>query len=132
MSNLNVVVLTGNIGTEIERREFESGAKIAKFSLAVNRWNKKEQKDVTDWFNVETFSKLGDYITKGMKVTVSGSLLTNVYDNKDGIKVKKVYILADKLELPNKGNTSSEDLGSNADYPDPDDDELIDDEDIPF
>lgn len=125
MSNLNEVILAGICGTEPEQREFENGSKVTKFSIGVNRWNKREEKEVTDWINIETFSKLGDYVTKGMKVVVKGSLLTNVYQTEDGKNIKKVYVLANHLELMQRKDTpepeqrygTQEYLGGNSDYP---------------
>jgi single-strand DNA-binding protein len=141
MSNLNVVTMIGNVGTEPEQREFESGAKVTKFSIGVSRWNKKDQKDVTDWFDVETFSKLGDYIKKGLKVCVNGQMITNVYE-KDGNKIKRYYILANTVEILTKKENSEtetsanananeempEDLGSNADYPEDENTKMLDEE----
>lgn len=143
MSNLNRLTLIGNVGTEPEYVDFESGARLTKFTLAVGRYDKKNNADVTDWFNVETFSKLGDYLKKGIKVCVDGSIETNVYQNKDGQNIKKFIVKGRTLEIltPKKdreeGNTDTntnnendyqedadasnysgtEDLGCNADYP---------------
>ena len=154
MSNLNVVTLVGNVGNEPEQREFESGSKVTKFCIGVGRWNKKTEQEVTDWVDIETFNKMGDYIKKGMKVCVNGSLVTSVYEKEDGTKVKRVYVLAKTIELmqqkkdgetaptstptPEATATATEDLGGNADYPEdentdlstPDTDDLLDE--IPF
>lgn len=148
MSNLNVVTLVGNCGNTPEQREFESGSKVTKFCIGVGRWNKKTEQEVTDWVDIETFNKMGDYIKKGMKVCVNGSLITSVYEKEDGTKVKRVYVLAKTIELmaQKKENaetektveTQPEDLGSNSDYSEdentdlstPDTDDLL--EDIPF
>lgn len=126
MANLNVVTIAGNIGTEPEYRAFESGAMKTTFSLAVNSWNKKAEKEEVNWISVETFNKLGEYLKKGMKVCVSGSLVASVYAKDDGTKVKRVYVLAKTIETmqPKKeggeqaqAQPQSEDLGCNADYP---------------
>jgi len=133
MSNLNVVTLVGNVGNEPEQREFESGSKVTKFCIGVGRWNKKTEQEVTDWVDIETFNKMGDYVKKGMKVCVNGSLVTSVYEKEDGTKVKRVYVLAKTIELmqqkkdgetaptstptPEATVTATEDLGGNADYP---------------
>lgn len=154
MSNLNTITLVGNCGNTPEQREFESGSKVTKFCIGVGRWNKRTEQEVTDWVDIETFSKMGDYVKKGMKVCVNGSLVTSVYEKKDGTKVKRVYVLAKTIELmqqkkdgetaptstptPEATATATEDLGSNADYPEdentdlttPDTDDLL--EDIPF
>jgi len=155
MSNLNVVTLVGNCGNTPEQREFESGSKVTKFCIGVGRWNKKTEQEVTDWVDIETFNKMGDYVKKGMKVCVNGSLVTSVYEKEDGTKVKRVYVLAKTIELmqqkkdgetaptptstPTPEATATEDLGSNADYPEDENTDLteatipeIDDFDIPF
>ena len=152
MSNLNVVTLVGNVGNTPEQREFESGSKVTKFCIGVGRWNKRTEQEVTDWVDIETFSKMGDYVKKGMKVCVNGSLITSVYDKEDGTKGKRVYVLAKTIELmqqrkdgettPTEAKaeeTKTEDLGSNADYPEDENTDLteetipeIDESDIPF
>ena len=99
MSNLNNITLVGNVGNTPEQREFEDGNKVTKFCIGVGRWNKKTKQDVTDWVDVETFSKMGDYVKKGLKVCVNGSLITSVYEKKDGTKAKRVYVLAKTIEL---------------------------------
>lgn len=153
MSNLNVVTLVGNCGNTPEQREFESGSKVTKFCIGVGRWNKRTEQEVTDWVDIETFSKMGDYVKKGMKVCVNGSLITSVYDKEDGTKAKRVYVLAKTIELmqqkkdgetaptstPTPEATATEDLGSNADYPEDENTDLteetipeIDESEIPF
>lgn len=146
MANLNVVTLAGNIGTEPEYRAFESGAMKTSFSLAVNSWNKKEKKEQVNWISIEIFNKLGEYLKKGMKVCVSGSLVASVYAKDDGTKVKRVYVLAKNIELMQQkkdretspAQAQVEDLGGNSDYPE-DENTVIDDyssipdeNDIPF
>ena len=148
MANLNVVTIAGNIGTEPEYRAFESGAMKTTFSLAVNSWNKKAEKEEVNWISIETFNKLGEYLKKGMKVCVSGSLVASVYAKDDGTKVKRVYVLAKTIETmqPKKeggeqtqAQPQSEDLGCNADYPEDENTDLtndnipeIDESEIPF
>lgn len=153
MSNLNVVTLVGNCGNTPEQREFESGSKVTKFCIGVGRWNKRTEQEVTDWVDIETFNKMGDYVKKGMKVCVNGSLVTSVYEKEDGTKVKRVYVLAKTIELMQQKKdgetaptstseataTATEDLGSNADYPEDENTDLkeetipeIDESEIPF
>ena len=121
-----------------KQREFDSGAKVTKFCIAVNRWNKKEEKEVVDWIDVETFSKLGDYIKKGIKVAVDGKLISNTYENKDGVTVKRFYVLADTIEIltPKKdGKTKTQEAQEAQPIPEPEPEdygELIDEDSIPF
>lgn len=141
MSNLNRITLIGNIGTAPEFIAFESGAMLTKFTLAVNRWDKKEKKDITDWFNVETFSKMGEYLKKGYKVAIDGKLITNTYQNKDGVMVKKFIIQAQTVEnLTKKTDKDNSEVETETETETEIEmlqeeimsDELIDDEEIPF
>ena len=150
MSNLNNITLVGNVGNEPEQREFESGSKVTKFCIGVGRWNKKTEQEVTDWVDIETFNKMGDYVKKGMKVCVNGSLITSVYQKEDGTKAKRIYVLAKTIELmaqkkenaeaEKTAETQPEDLGSNADYPEDENTDLsettipeeISEDEIPF
>lgn len=102
MSNINKIVVTGNVGQEPESKAFDSGYVLYTFSLAVKVYDGKEKKDVPHWLKVKTFSKLGEYIKKGSRLAVEGKLLTSVYENKDGVKVKDHYIMADNLEILDK------------------------------
>lgn len=151
MSNLNRLTMIGNIGTEPEFKYFESGALLTKFTLAVNRYDKKEKKDVTDWFNVETFSKLAEYLKKGMKICVDGSLETNVWQNNEGKNIKNYIVRARTIEILTKkentdteGNKAQEQQTPQDDYAEADNEipanttttgeqqSLIEDEEIPF
>lgn len=98
-NNLNRIEMIGNIGTDPEFKYFESGAMKTKFTLAVNRYDHKEKKEVTDWFDVETFSKLAEFLKKGIKVCVAGKLITSVWKNKEDKYMKNYIIVADHLEI---------------------------------
>ena len=98
MSDINRIVLTGNLGQEPEFKYFDSGACLATFSMGVKRYDNKEKKDVTDWYNVKTFSKLGEYLKKGIKVAVDGVLQTDTWE-KDGEKKKAIYVMADSIQI---------------------------------
>lgn len=138
-NNLNRIEMIGNIGTDPEFKYFESGAMKTKFTLAVNRYDHKEKKEVTDWFDVETFSKLAEFLKKGIKVCVAGKLITNVWKNKDDKFMKNYIIVADHLEIltpkekeEKDAKETKEDLGCNADYPEEPENNQYQDEEIPF
>lgn len=98
MTDINRIVLTGNLGQEPDFKYFESGACLTTFSMGVNRYDNKEKKDITDWYNVKTFSKLGEYLKKGIKVAVDGVLQTDTWE-KDGEKKKAIYVMADSIQI---------------------------------
>jgi single-strand DNA-binding protein len=94
MSNLkNQVQLIGNLGNTPEIITLESGAKLAKFSLATNETytNKKGEK-VTDtqWHNVVAWNKTAEliekFLDKGKEVAIQGKLTSRSWDDQDGNK----------------------------------------------
>ncbi len=90
MPALNRVQLIGYLGRDPETRNLPSGQKVATFSLGVTRrWKSGgENKEATDWFNVESWGRLGEisqkYLKKGSLVYVEGRLRTDKYEDKGG------------------------------------------------
>jgi single-strand DNA-binding protein len=87
---LNKVQLIGYLGKDPESRAMPNGNKVSHFSLGVTRrWKTgKENKEATDWFNVDAWGRLGEisqqYLKKGSLVYVEGRLQTDKYEDKSG------------------------------------------------
>jgi single-strand DNA-binding protein len=88
MPGLNRVQLIGNLGKAPETRFTPTGNKVCTFSMAVNRsWKGRDGsvKEVTDWFNIEVWGKLGEicqqYLHKGSLVFIEGRLQTDRYEH---------------------------------------------------
>ena len=91
MPSLNRVQLIGRLGKDPESRLTPTGKKVATFSLAVSeRWKSAEgeNKENTEWFNVEAWGRLGEvcqqYLHKGKLVFLEGRLKTDKYEDKSG------------------------------------------------
>ena len=91
MPTLNRVQLIGRLGKDPESRSTPTGKKVAHFSLAVSeRWKSAEgeNKESTEWVNVEAWSRLGEvcqqYLHKGSLVFIEGRLKTDKYEDKGG------------------------------------------------
>jgi single-strand DNA-binding protein len=86
------VFITGTVGKDPEMKYFESGKCKTTFSVAVNRWDFKEKKSVTDWYNIEIWDKdaefAGEHVKKGKIVTVDGYLESREYQEKTYLTVK--------------------------------------------
>ena len=87
MPGLNRVQLIGYLGKDPESRYTPTGKKVASFSVAVTRrWRSSEgeNKEATDWFNVEAWGRLGEicqeYLSKGRLVFIEGRLQTDRYE----------------------------------------------------
>ena len=94
MASLNRVCLLGNLGRDAEVKEFNSGDKYAKFSMATSEsWkdrNSGEKRERTQWHNVVVYipqlAQWMDSLSKGEKVYVEGQLETRSWEDNDGRK----------------------------------------------
>ncbi|WP_026629350.1 single-stranded DNA-binding protein [Dyadobacter alkalitolerans] len=101
---MNSVKLIGNVGREINVKEFEGGRAVI-FSLATdeNYINKnKEEVKSTSWHSVIAWGPLAQrceaMLEKGKMVSVEGKLSYRQYVNKDNQPVRAVEIVAFKVE----------------------------------
>ena len=94
MTNLkNSVKLIGHLGKDPEVRTFESGKKMASFSIATTdsyKNQKGEPVEDTQWHNLVIWGRLADiagqYLKKGSEVAVEGKLVHRTYETSKGEK----------------------------------------------
>ena len=92
MSGINKVIVLGNLGKDPEVRFMPNGDAVANLTIATSEtWKDKqtgEAKEKTEWHRIVIFGKLasiaGEYLKKGSKVYIEGSLQTRKWTNKDG------------------------------------------------
>ena len=90
--SVNKVILVGNLGRDPEIRTMQSGDKVANLSLATSEtWNDRqtgERRERTEWHRVVIFGRVADvaeqYLRKGSKVYVEGSLQTRKWQDQSG------------------------------------------------
>lgn len=100
----NSVRLIGRLGRDPEVKEFESGKKVARFSLATSdvyyddQSNRVEQ---TQWHLVAAWGKLAgtveQFLHKGQEIALEGKLVYREYENKEGIKKNVTEIVVSEL-----------------------------------
>ena len=99
---MNRVFLSGNLTRDPEVRYTQNGKAFARMGIAVRRQFSKD-KDAVDFFNLTAWEKTaefcGRYLTKGSRILVEGRLQTSSYENKDGVKVNAVDVVADNIEF---------------------------------
>lgn len=108
MSNTNVVVITGNMGDDVDYRVFpQTGNGVAELRVAVNKHRLNQQTGQFDtytaWVTVKMFGKLAERanekLSKGAKVTVTGELAEdNWEDQPTGQKRSKLYVVGNSFE----------------------------------
>lgn len=107
---INKVILIGNAGSDAEVRYLPSGGAVANVSLATTEsWRDRQtgqMQERTEWHRVAFMDRgnyrlgqiAGEYIKKGSKVYVEGSLRTREWE-KDGIKRYTTEIVASEMQL---------------------------------
>ena len=91
--SVNKVILVGNLGQDPEIRSLQDGRQVANFSIATSEsWKDKntgERKEKTEWHRVVVFNDnlvgvIKNYVKKGAKLYIEGSLQTRKWTDKDG------------------------------------------------
>jgi single-strand DNA-binding protein len=103
---VNKVILIGNLGKDPEVRYFPNGDAVCNVTLATTEnWTDKqsgEKKELTEWHNVVFRRKLaeiaGQYLKKGAKVYVEGSLRTRKWE-KDGVDRYTTEIIVQDMQM---------------------------------
>ena len=104
---INKVILIGNLGNNPEVRYTPSGSAVATVSLATSdTWKDKqsgELQDRTEWHRVVLFNRLaeiaGEYLRKGSKIYVEGSLRTRKWQDKGGQDRQTTEIVAAEMHM---------------------------------
>ena len=99
MADLNTITLIGRVGKEPEYKAFETGTMLTKFSLSNNQYNLKTKENDTYWFNIETFSKLGEYVKKGNLVAINGKLKQSTWKDEEGNTKSRVFVFAENIQI---------------------------------
>lgn len=104
---VNKVILIGNLGQDPETRYAPSGDAVTSVSLATSdTWKDKQTgqpQERTEWHRVVFFKKLaevvGEYLRKGSKVYVEGSLRTRKWKGQDGQEKYTTEIIATEMQM---------------------------------
>jgi single-strand DNA-binding protein len=106
-TNLNRVVITGNLTRDPELRSLSSGTSVCKLRVAVNSRRKDassgEWVDKPNYFDVTVWGAQGEncaqYLAKGRPVAVDGRLDWREWDAQDGTKRQSVEIIAENTRF---------------------------------
>ncbi|MET0089367.1 MAG: single-stranded DNA-binding protein [Candidatus Thiodiazotropha sp.] len=113
---INKVILIGNLGKDPETRYMPSGGAVTNVTLATSEtWKDKnsgEQQERTEWHRVVFFNRLGEiageYLRKGSKIYVEGSLRTRKWQGQDGQDRYTTEIVASEMQmLDSRGGSTS-------------------------
>lgn len=104
---INKVILVGNLGQDPEVRYMPSGGAVTNVTIATSEsWKDKntgQAQERTEWHRVVFFNKLGEiagqYLKKGSKVYVEGSLRTRKWQGQDGSDRYTTEIVASDMQM---------------------------------
>lgn len=143
---MNKVNLVGRLTRDPEVKNTTTGKAVATFTLAVDRRfkNKDGQKEA-DFIPIVVWGKqaefVGQYLSKGSQIGVSGRLQVRSYDGQDGqrryvteVVADEVYFISTKRKENNGSNPNglSSGMGNGVMGIDEDFQLMADDDDIPF
>jgi len=140
---INKVILIGNLGADPEVRYSQGGTAMATLSLATSSsWKDKQTGDMqerTEWHRVVVFNRLaeivGEYLRKGSKVYIEGSLRTRKWQDKTGVERYTTEIVANEMQmLDGRGTTAAKEPAMAENFSSSQETPMNDnfDDDIPF
>jgi single-strand DNA-binding protein len=106
-TNINRVVMTGNLTADPELRSLPSGNSVCSLRIACNTRRKNggtgEWEDKPNYFDVKVWGAQGEncarFLSKGRPVAVQGRLEWREWETQDGQKRQAVDIIADSVQF---------------------------------
>ena len=106
-TNINRVVMTGNLTADPELRSLPSGMSVCSMRIACNTRRKNqstgEWEDKPNYFNVTVWGAQGEnvarYLSKGRPVAIDGRLEWREWEAQDGSKRQSTDIIADSVQF---------------------------------
>jgi single-strand DNA-binding protein len=102
----NVISVVGRLGKDPETRLMQNGTAVCNFSVAVNDYRKNEDggyEKNTTWIDVTAWAKLAERLSenlkKGTQASVVGAWRNNTWEDNEGKKRVKSYILAREVSF---------------------------------
>ena len=116
MAGVNKVILVGNLGKDPEAKFMPNGNAVTNITIATSEtWKDKQsgqQQERTEWHRVVFFNRLaeiaGEYLKKGSKVYLEGSLRTRKWQAQDGQDRYTTEIVANEMQMLDSRGGSSE------------------------
>ena len=107
---MNKIILIGRLARDpqICYSRGEKPMPIARYSIAVDKRQKREDGITADFFQLVAFDKHAifaeKYLRKGIKIAVVGHVQTGSYNNKDGVRISFFEVVVDEQEFAESKN----------------------------
>jgi single-strand DNA-binding protein len=118
---INKVILVGNLGKDPEAKFMPNGNAVTNITVATSEsWKDKQtgqQQERTEWHRIVFFNRLAEiaseYLKKGSKVYIEGSLRTRKWQGQDGQDRYTTEIVASEMQmLDSRGGSTDYDSPS--------------------
>ncbi len=106
-TNINRVIITGNLTADPELRALPSGTSVCQLRIACNARRKNnstgEWEDQPNYFDVTVWGAQGEncarFLSKGRPVAIDGRLRWREWETQEGAKRQAVDIIADSVQF---------------------------------
>ena len=123
MRGVNKVIIVGTLGKDPETKTFPNGGSLTQFSIATSdSWTDKntgERKEQTEWHRIVLNNRLGEiaqqYLRKGSKVYIEGSLKTRQWTDQNGQERYTTEIRGEQMQMLDS-NRQQGDQGQGGGY----------------
>ncbi len=127
---MNITILIGRLTRDPEIRYTQGGSAVASFTLAVDKQlsrDKKQEfeaqgKPTADFIRIVAWGKLAEncanYLRKGSKVAVNGSISTGSYKDKEGNTRYSTDIMAREVKFLDSAKKKTEEFEEVPDFDD--------------
>ncbi|WP_332604185.1 single-stranded DNA-binding protein [Acinetobacter sp. ESBL14] len=107
MRGVNKVILVGSLGANPQSKNFPNGGSYTQFSIATSeRWQDQrsgEWRENTEWHRIVAYGRLGEiavqYLAKGAKVYIEGSLHTRKYTDEKRIERYVTEVKVSQMQM---------------------------------
>lgn len=104
---INKVIIIGNLGADPEVRYMPNGSAVTNIRVATTEaWKDKqsgEMQERTEWHRIVLYNRLGEvsgeYLRKGSKVYIEGSLRTNKWQDQNGNERYTTEIIGNNMQM---------------------------------
>jgi single-strand DNA-binding protein len=132
---LNNLTVAGNVTRDAELKYSQNGSGVLTFSIGINKRYKTngEKKEKSFFLNCVIFGKgaegIAPYLTKGKGVVLVGELSIDSYTDKEGNERKGTKIIVREVKFTGGPASTTTENGAT---PEPETDNFVGDDEVPF
>lgn len=121
MASFNKVILIGNLTSDPEVKQTQTGSSVCTFNIAVNRRFAKDGETSVDFITIVAWRERADFVgkffKKGKPILIVGQLQSRTWADKDGLRRVTWEVIADEVSFV---SSKSDDAPVNANAYTPD------------